>query len=321
MALADILKAIEERLGVDSNEAQKILQKAEFGSEITETFTAEQWLNERFLPNCVMIDEDGYARMCIDALKILGTTAPTDYGSSRQRDLGQLWADMTRGYLGEYAFVLFLKKKCNIDAELGHEVGKLEEYLPMDIHKVKRAGGQAHTPRLNVAVKTTKWNGIWMDIPGDQFNHSDIHVLVKVGAGRDHLLAFFKKISVFKDKVLKRGEDMGSLTKEESGIIYDKLPVFKPIPAYICGFVRKTDKYSNLSYSGSKGRMHFKIHQWNGPINPGDLDTVKAKEGLLDKGKVQFEGIGEFSHDKGYLFNTGNLLWKEDDWKSVCDNL
>ena len=70
MALADILKAIEERLGVDSNEAQKILQKAEFGSEITETFTAEQWLNERFLPNCVMIDEDGYARKCIDALKI-----------------------------------------------------------------------------------------------------------------------------------------------------------------------------------------------------------------------------------------------------------
>lgn len=321
LGVAGILKIIEERLDVDNDDALKILQKANFGSEITDSFPAEKWLNERFLPNCVLIDEDGYAKMCIDALKILSTTAPTDYGSSRQRDLGQLWADMTRGYLGEYAFVLFLKEKWGIEAELGHEVGKLEDYLPMDIHKVKIADGQAHTPRLNIAVKTTKWNGIWLDIPGDQFNHSDIHVFVKVGAGRDHLLAFFKNISVFRDKILKRGEDIGSLSKEESSLLYDKLPTFKPIPAYICGFVRKVDKYEKLSYVGSKGRKHFKIHQWNGPINPGDLNMIKEKEGLPSDGAVKFEGIDEFSHDKGYLFNTGNLLWKENDWKSVCDNL
>ena len=46
--------------------------------------------------------------------------------------------------------------------------------------------------KLNISIKTSKWNGIWLDIPGNQFEHSDIHVFVKIGAGRDHLFAFFK---------------------------------------------------------------------------------------------------------------------------------
>ncbi len=36
---------------------------------------------ERLLPNLVFIDEPGYAAMCIDALKIVSTTAGTDFGS------------------------------------------------------------------------------------------------------------------------------------------------------------------------------------------------------------------------------------------------
>ena len=61
----------------------------------------------------------------------------------------------------------------------------------MDIHKIRRGEGEFHAPKYNIGVKTTKWKGIWLDIPGDQFNHSDIHVLVKIGGGRDHLFAFF----------------------------------------------------------------------------------------------------------------------------------
>ena len=33
----------------------------------------------------------------------------------------------------------------------------------------------------------------FVDIPGDQFNHSDYHVQVKVSVGRDHLFGFSKK--------------------------------------------------------------------------------------------------------------------------------
>lgn len=314
-----IVTTIEEKLNVPTEDAEKILEKAKAGGEITSDFTDEQWLYERFLPNCVFIDEDGYTRMCIDALKILDSTAATDYGSSRQRDLGQLWADMTRGYLGEYAFQLFLKNKWGLPVKLGHEQGNLEDFLFTDVHLIKEDGRDYRKLKQNVSIKTTKWNGIWLDIPGEQFSHADIHVLVKVGTGRDHLFAFFKSISVFRDKILKRGEDINALTKEESIGIFSKLPSFAPIPSYICGFVFKDEYYEELSYSGKMGRKNYTITGWKGAINPGDIKRIGQEEQVF--GKVEFEGIRSFSHEKGYLFNTGNLLWHDKDWKKVCSAL
>ncbi|MFH1282041.1 MAG: hypothetical protein ABII27_00060 [bacterium] len=315
----DIICLLVEKLGCAKIEAEKIVEKAVIGGEISEKVCIEDWVSKRLLPNTVLIDDNGYAMMCVDALKILARTAATDYGGSRQRDLGQLWADMTRGYLGEYAFKLYLKQKCNLDAHLGHQAGALKDFLSTDIHKVCAPGAEYRVPKINLSIKTTKWNGIWLDIPNDQFNHSEIHVLVKVGAGRDHLFAFFKKISVFKDKILKCGEDVGSLSPDESKVLYDELPSFKPIPAYICGFVRKGDEYKPLSYSGKKGRKNFKIYAWNGPINAGDITKIKEKENI--SGSVSFEGIVEFAHENGYLFNTGNLLWEQKDWEEVCRRL
>lgn len=304
---------IANKLNITIKDAQKIVEKAKLGGEISTTL--ENWLSERFLPNCVFIDEDGYTKMCINALKILDKTAASDYGSSRQRDFGQLWADMTRGYLGEYAVKLFLKQNWGIDVRLGHEEGDIQEFLPTDIHQIKSDGQPYRPVKLNVSIKTSKWNGIWLDIPGDQFNHSDIHVFVKVGTGRDHLFAFFKHISVFKDKILKRGEAVGSLTPSESLLLFDNLPVFSDIPAYICGFVRKDVDYQPLPYRGKLGKKHYTIHGWNGAINPTDLQTIKQIENVPND--VKFAGIGRFSHNKGYLFNTGNLLWEKADWDEV----
>jgi hypothetical protein len=315
----EAVKIIKENLDTDFKEAQMILEKAAAGGEISQDISIKDWIDKRFLPNLLFIDEKGYSQMCIDALKILSKTAPTDYGSSRQRDLGHLWADMTRGYLGEYAFSLFLEKRWGITAKLGHEVGELADYLPMDIHQIREPHAEFRTPRLKIGIKAIKWNGIWLDISGDQFNHSDIHVLVKVGTGRDHLFAFFKKISVFRDKILKIGQEVGSLSKKEAESLYDDLPSFKPISAYVCGFVPQTAEYSNLSYTGKKGRKHYTIRSWNGPINSGDLDIIKERESV--SGQVKFEGIGRFAHPKGYLFNTGSLLWKENDWNSVRNHL
>jgi hypothetical protein len=258
--------------------------------------------------------------MCINALKILKTTAAHDYGSSRQRDMGQLWADMTRGYLGEYAFKLFLKKKFNINAELGHQKGNLLDYIQTDIHKISKDNINFYKPNKSISIKTSKWNGIWLDIPNAQFLHSDYSVFVKIGAERDHLFSFFKMISVFKDKILKKGEEIGSLTKDESIEIFDSIPTFSKIPAYICGFINSSQTFKNLSYSGKKGRKNYKISGWNGPIFPDDLNKIKVIEDIQN-GKIEFSGIGEFSHDSGYLFNTGNLLWKESDWKIFENSL
>ena len=119
-----VIQTISQKLNVIGKEAQMIFDKAVAGGEIVEAKSeqcATEWIETRLLPNTVFIDETGYARMCIDALKILGTTAATDYGGSRQRDLGQLWADMTRGYVGEFAFAKFLEKQYNIATNLDHE--------------------------------------------------------------------------------------------------------------------------------------------------------------------------------------------------------
>jgi len=89
----DIKNDIEEicaHLAVNHEVAKKILEKAKAGGEIDEKISAYEWINHRLIPNTVYIGENDYARMCVDALKILSTTVASDYGSSRQRDMGQL---------------------------------------------------------------------------------------------------------------------------------------------------------------------------------------------------------------------------------------
>lgn len=311
---------IVEVLGVTLDEAEKIVIKAVEGGEVASASGLEPWLEERFLPNVVYIDEFGYARMCIDALKIVQKTAATDYGSSRQRDLGQLWADMTRGYLGELAFVSFAEKKWALAIDLDHEEGEMADFLPQDIHRVREVSQREwRKPRIKVGIKTTKWNGIWLDIPGDQFNHSDVHVFVKIGVDQNHLFAYFKHISVFRDKILKTAEDQGHLSGEEAQALFDKLPGFRPIPAHICGFVQRESAYESLCYTGKRGRVNYTVTGWKGPIADGDLERIKAQQAV--SGKVTFAGIGKFAHSSGYLFNTGNLLWRTSDWRAVRDRI
>lgn len=316
----NVISAIATHLTISEDEATVILEKAKAGGEINAQCNEQDWLQQRFIPNIVFIDEVGYTKMCVDALKILHGTAATDYGSSRQRDLGQVWADMIRGYLGEYAFQLFLHQQFGIASQLGHEQGALDTFLQQDIHAIRPLHQQQfRPPNQSISIKTSKWNGIWLDIPGGQFSHSDIHVFVKVGTGRDHLFAFFKSISVFKDKVLDKGKSVGAITEQEAESIYNNLPNFAPIPAYICGFVKQSTSYQNLDYTGKRGRKNFTITTWNGPIEPNDMARVKEQEGMT--GSVKFEGIGEFSHDNGYLFNTGNLLWQQSDWQALTNSL
>lgn len=319
MDIDSLKKKVRDYLNTDEAEASLIVDKAIAGGEIVSSDGFEDWFSNRFVTNTIFIDEDGYAKMCIDALKILKGTAATDYGSSRQRDMGQLWADMTRGYLAEYAFIKYLKDVWNIDAELDHEKGDLSDYLPMDVHRVKKSSDSGfRVPRVKIGIKGTKWNGIWFDIPGNQFNHSDIHILVKVGTGRDHLFAYFKHISVFKDKVLKKGVEVGSLSQDEANVLFDNLPLFSPIPAYIVGFIVADADRGELPYTGKLGRKNFTIQSWCGEVKSGDLDLIKEKENV--PGKVSFEAIGEFSHDSGYLFNTGSLFWQKSDWKKYVIN-
>ena len=70
---------IANQLNLSLDAAAKIIDKARQGHEFSNNL--EEWLTQRFFFNCVFIDEVGYARMCINALKILNRAAATDYGS------------------------------------------------------------------------------------------------------------------------------------------------------------------------------------------------------------------------------------------------
>ena len=180
--------------------------------------------------------------------------AGADFGSSRQRDLGQKWADTIRGYLGEFGTKQVFKR-FNIIIDLGHEEGTLDDYLPQDIHEVKLPSDtKLREPKLKVSIKTTKANGIWLDIPGDQFNHSDIYILTKIGAGTNHLFSFFKELSIFKDTILKEGIKSGCIKKDEANEINDKIPSFQKIYGYIPGFIEYHKKYDKFKYEGKNGK-------------------------------------------------------------------
>ncbi len=310
-------------------EAGKIVEKAVEGREILkESPDYHTWFHQRFAPSVVEISFDEYSRTAIDALKILSSVAATDFGSSRQRDFGQLWGDMTRGYLAESAFQIFLRKH-GIDSKLAHEKGKMEDFLESDIPYVKTAKDDSlREARTKVGIKGTKWNGIWLDIPGDQYSHSDYHVLVKVGVHRDHLFGYFRSLG-FIDRILEEGrENQALVDPEEISLVSNIVPEFKPISAYICGFVRNTGPAMKIQTHGSEifdgklARMHYTIHTWKGVFNPGDLEIAAKLGGVThENGRAKFQGIGSFSNTRHTVFNTGSLRWKKSDWKHIFSSI
>jgi hypothetical protein len=300
------------------DEAKGVIETAIAAGECErEAGSVKDWIDNRLMPNTVFIDHLGYAEMCINALRTVPSITATDFGSSRQRDLGQLWADMTRGYLGELAVKRHLESKFGMTISLGHELGDLEEFLNSDIKDVT-VDGVARPPKVAVGIKTMKMNALWLDIPNAQFLHSDFHISVKVKAPRDHLFSFFKSISVFKDKVLKLGTDHELITAAESERIYTDIPDFGQIAAYICGFVPKDASYRDLDYGGRMGSKNFTVNKWNGPLRDGDFERIRVRESAH---RVQLEGIGQLSHDQGYLFNSGSLRWREEDWEQLVRQL
>lgn len=273
------------------------------------------WVDNRLKPNLFRIDDDWYARMCIDALKTIQTTTPSDYWSSRQRDMLQIWWDTIRWYLAEYAVLLFFKTNWGIDVRLWHEQGNLEDYLNTDIYSYRIKKWESFKkPLINIWIKWTKFNWIWLDMPGNQFSHSHIQILVKVWVSRDHLLAYLNHINVFKDNLFKKWIELWITDKTEVDDICWKLPKFSSIFAYIAGFVVTwEEKYMELDYKGKKWRKNYEITSWNWPFNKEkDLEIIKKKESV--DWKIKFLWVGEFAHS-GYLFNAWKLLWKKEDWE------
>lgn len=297
------------------------------------------WLNW----SSVVLDENDYLKVALHALRLAPTLRGTDYGTARQRDLGQLWTDAIRGFLGEIAFAKWLREKYGLAVELDYSRGPLEEHLPSDIKSV-----EGRQPRINISIKTTKLNGIWLDITGDQIEYSHVYVLVRVGVTREHLIAFFKKISVIRDKLMKIARERGLLSEEELSEIWNSVPEFSPLPAYVAGFLDKSEiseqiknKHSIIEADGEvkvgkkvskkvgKKVSKIVINKYMGYWSSGEDNYAKnLREYLRRKGKnikddmkIEFEGIREFSSALHFIVNSGLLKKRKEDWDSIVARL
>ncbi len=279
----------------------------------------------------VVLDEDDYLKAAVYGLNLAPKLAGTDYGTARQRDLGQLWTDVIRGFLGEIAVAKWLKERFGIAAELDYRLGPLEEFLPSDIKSV--AGRE---PRLRVSIKTTKLSGLWLDVPGAQIEHSDVFILVRVGVTREHFLAFLKKISVIRDKLLKEAVERGLVKEEEVEQIWDSIPEFTAVPAYIAGFLDKTeiqdklrDRTAVIEADGDVKKKRVVINKFLGFWHPGEAIYEEKLKGLLrERGKrvedemsIEFEGIGDFSKTLHFIASSGVLKKRKEDWKKLVEKL
>jgi hypothetical protein len=300
------------------------------GLDVDQLGGLDRWI-EWLSWSSAALDEDDYLKAALHALRLAPRVAATDYGTARQRDLGQLWADTIRGFLGEIAFAKWLREKYGLAVELDYRRGSLEEFLPSDVKSVN-----GRLPRLKVSIKTTKLNGIWLDIPGAQIEHSDVFVLVRVGVAREHLIAFLKKISVIRDKLMQIARERGLLSEEELSEIWDSVPEFSPLPAYVTGFLDKAEiaehvknRYCIIEADGEVKVKRAVINKYMGYWHPDeDAYAKNLREYLKRKGKsiedgmkIEFEGIGEFSRTLHFIASSGLLKKKREDWESIVKKL
>lgn len=278
----------------------------------------------------VALSENDYLVAAMHGLALAPKLAKTDYGTARQRDLGQLWTDAIRGLLGEVAFAKWLRERFGAEAELDYRRGRLQEFLPSDIKSLN-----GRPPRLGISIKTTKLQGIWLDVPYSQLRHSEIFVLVRIGLPREHLLAFLKSISAVRDKILRRAQDLRVVTPEEAEEVWSSVPEFASVPAYVAGFFDRRafsglQEGAVLEADGEVKRTRVVINRFAGFWDSREEESYRAKvlELLRRRGRqvpqgarVEFEGIGGFSKALHFVVSSGLLERAEEKWRSLLSEL
>lgn len=327
-----VSKAVEQStiLAIYAEYIRELCEGAIRGGDVERFSKPEEWLKWLEWSSVVLSHHD-YLDVAVRTLRLVQNLRATDYGTARQRDLGQLWTDAIRGHLGEIAFAKWVSEKFGVTVETGlSKLGSLEEFLPSDVIKVNNGA-----PQLKISIKTTKLRGVWLDIPYKQIEHSDVFILVRVGVAREHFLAFLKAISVIRDKILATALQRGVISEKESEEIWSSLPDFKPIPAYIVGYFDKRlcMKYIQsegvVKVDGIIGTKNITVRKYIGYWHPEDdrvkelvLAKLEQKYGRKLSGyKIKFEGIGDFSKTKHFVVSSGYLKRTETDWRELLAQL
>jgi len=314
----------------DSNSLEELLKQIsrglKNGLEITSTF--DDWLENRFKYQFVWLDKDDYIRALVRALWLAPQFAGTDFGQSRQRDMAQVWTDTARGFLGEIALSRFLKDKFNLDTKFDTKRGKIEEFLPSDIKEIRFPDDSWRSPRIRVSIKTTKFNGRWLDVPGAQYQHSDVFILVKVGILRQHFLAFLKAISFLKDKLFPLGKDLKELNEKSSLELWEEIPEFESIPSYIAGFIDirslNLPIHSIGIRKGGKKPVRLIIFSGIGIFTPENIlnhDIIKKIDPAKEAQRIDIDPIINGYTGKKFFAHSGGLNYGHEKWLKITNEI
>lgn len=298
--LSDVIKA-----GVRAGE----IDTAPFGRSSVLT-NVDEWFQKRLMPSTISIPEKMYKQALYSAFRlvILGNIAKTDFGSSRQRDFGQMLTDFTRGFLGEAATKLFFAERFKLNVDLEEkEIGDVKQFLPTDIVKVWD-NGSVRAPKINFSIKTSKLPSMWLDIAKGQLSHSDVFCFIKIGLTVDHFAIFLKNVG-FIERLVEIGKDVGEVEEssvdEEVRKLLSAIPEMSPWPAYISGYVLKKDF--------EEGELEVNTNRTTPVVvgGRGYFGDIEAKN---------VEGLGEITKQK-YLASVGDLRWNQQDWDYIVKNI
>lgn len=263
------------------------------------------WFENRVKPNTISLTRDDYLRALSSSFELLtiGDPAKADFGGARQREFGQQWTDFTRGYLGEIAMKKFFEQHLDTEVELDQrEAGDVESFLPTDLSKIEHSDGEMKPVETRLSIKTSKLGSMWLGIPNGQLGHSDAFSLVKIGIPLNHLAIFLKATGGL-DELLDYS------TEEKKEEMLNTIPDFKPIPAYIPGFVYR-DEFENGELLMEEARKYVKVAGGIGrqPETP--------PEGFSG---IKIKGIGSMNEE--YVSSTGAMNHSRQDWKELAQSM
>jgi len=109
-------------------------------------------------------------------------------------------------------------------------------------------------------------------------------------------LSFLKAVSFLRDKLFPNAKALGEINSDEAELLWNEIPQFSPIPAYIAGFLDKTgldlekEPIQKIDYHIVKGKnRRVKIASGIGLFSPETVrDYLKTKNPNLP-GELEVE--------------------------------
>ncbi|MCZ0932467.1 MAG: hypothetical protein OXJ52_04870 [Oligoflexia bacterium] len=96
MSNENCINKISSLLRLNKNHSKNFYEKSLSAGEFLNDSDFENWFENRLKTNVVFLNKSDYEEMCLSSLKSLKNFSATDFGSSRQRDFNQKWADTIR---------------------------------------------------------------------------------------------------------------------------------------------------------------------------------------------------------------------------------